>query len=380
MPTADPIAEPIIRAVDDAVADQVFPGAVLHVRRGGRTVLEHAAGYTSHGPDRQAVIPSTLYDLASLTKPLAATTAALQLVRDGRIGLEDPITVLLPELSSSETGRATLRQLLNHSAGLPGWRPLFERMPAASERIARPERESRMLALIAAEPLEYTAGTKSLYSDLGFMLLGIAVARAAGEPLETYCMRQIFAPLGATPLAYRPIGESTGGVPPERIAPTEYAQARGRLLHGEVHDDNAAALGGVAGHAGLFGAAAAVATMGSEWLAASRGEPSRWPMELVRAFVTRQQTPGSSWALGWDTPSAPSSSGRYFSPTAFGHLGFTGTSLWIDPEADLVVVLLSNRVQLRRDNTKIQAFRPLIHDLVHETFGGKRRSGQAGSG
>jgi CubicO group peptidase (beta-lactamase class C family) len=199
------------------------------------------------------------------------------------------------------------------------------------------------------------------------MLLGMIVERITEQSLADFCEKALFAPLGAAPLGYRAIGSgNTPDDPVYSIAPTEEDPWRGRIVCGEVHDENAYAMGGIAGHAGLFGTARAVLAVSSTWLAAYHGRDSLLDRTLVRRFVARQQfIPASSWAIGWDTPSASSSSGRYFSPASFGHLGYTGTSLWIDPSQELEVVLLSNRVHPTRRNERIRLFRPQIHDLVY---------------
>jgi CubicO group peptidase (beta-lactamase class C family) len=229
--------------------------------------------------------------------------------------------------------------------------------------------------MIRDEPLIYPRGTRSVYSDLGFMLLGFLVERLSGMALNLWCEEVIVQPLRADPMMFCP----TAGrahlavvrpiIDVSRIAPTEQDEWRGRLLRGEVHDENAAAMGGVAGHAGLFGTAESVLAVSGAWLRGYHGKESILDGVLVRQFTTRQPSAAqSSWALGWDTPSAPSSSGSSFSERSFGHLGYTGTSLWIDPLCELEVVLLSNRVYPSRKNEKIKAFRPSIHDLVYREF------------
>jgi CubicO group peptidase (beta-lactamase class C family) len=209
------------------------------------------------------------------------------------------------------------------------------------------------------------------------MLLGLAVERLSGSSLDRFVAEHIAQPLGADPFCYLPIGgqemETCRSTMIGRIAPTEQDPWRGRLLCGEVHDENAAALGGVAGHAGLFGSAETVLAITGAWLEGYRGNSSMLDSGIAREFSSRQEgISGSSWALGWDTPSSPSSSGRYFSGRSFGHLGFTGTSIWIDPEYELEVVLLSNRVHPSRNNDGIRSFRPMIHDLVRQECMGRR--------
>ncbi len=367
-------------ALDQAVADGVFPGAVLAVRHRGNRVCLVSAGRLSSEPLGDPVTASTMYDLASLTKPLATVTSLALLIQRGQCRLDDRVDDLLPELRDAPVGPATLRHLLTHSSGLPGWRGFYERLsPNAvlpSSRQARGLAGEQMLQLFKSEAVLYGRGERSLYSDLGFILLGLIIERLSDSTLDRFVAERIVQPLGEPPLWYLP---SEGGEHSPRrsmvgvIAPTEHDLWRGRLLCGEVHDENAAALGGVAGHAGLFGTAEAVLAVTGNWLRAYHRQTSILDCDVVQEFTRRQEyVPGSSWALGWDTPSTPSSSGRYFSPKSFGHLGYTGTSIWIDPVCELEVVLLSNRVYPSRKNEMIRAFRPVIHDLVYQEFAAVR--------
>lgn len=364
---------PLQSALQAAVDDGTFPGAVLAVRLRGGLVFEGAAGLLTPKVPGEVVTVETCYDLASLTKVLATTTALVLLAQRGLLKLDDRIEGILNELRDRPIGAATVRHLLTHSSGLPGWRPYYERI--AARDAAQPgclggvATRAAVLDYIAAEELVYERGTRSLYSDLGFMLLGQVVERLSGESLDEFCRGQIFTPLGASPLAYLPHGRTpaVAGFPDVRnaIAPTEEDSWRGRTLRGEVHDENAYALGGVAGHAGLFGTARAVLAIAQAWMDGRRKQPGLLAPDMVALFTSNKQgVPNSSWALGWDTPSVRSSSGTRFSPESFGHLGYTGTSLWIDPVKELEVVLLSNRVHPTRRNEQIRLFRPLIHDLV----------------
>lgn len=364
------IAPSIQSALDEAVAKEVFPGAVLAFRRGDEAPCIAVSGHLSSEAGDGPVAPCTSYDLASLTKPLATVTAIALLVQAGRCRLDDPLQRFLPELQDAPLGFASLQDVLTHSSGLPGWRGLYERLspnarlPATPE--ARAEAALQALGMIKAEAPVYPRGDRSLYSDLGFILLGIFIERLYGMSLDRIVRQQITEPLDATLLSYLPLDR----MDQRRIAPSEFDVWRGRVLRGEVHDENAAALGGVAGHAGLFGAAESVLAVTGEWLRAWRGKSSILLPEVARVFTTRQQVPGSSWALGWDTPSTPSTSGRYFSTQSFGHLGYTGTSMWVDPIRELEVVLLSNRVYPTRKNEAIKYFRPAIHDLICEEVEG----------
>lgn len=365
MKPADPIGDAMRKAVDDGV----FPGAVLLVRHVGQTVFHQAFGNAALIPAQEPARLDTIYDLASLTKPLATTTAVLCLVRDGRLRLDDPAQRHIEELKGSPVGEATVYHLLTHSSGLPAWRPLYERIEQEGRRTQGFFDNETIwklaLALIKQEPLEASPGARSVYSDLGFILLGVLVERASGTGLATYCRESIFKPMNAW-LSFL-TGRSMAAAVSRRIAPTEEDPGRGWPLRGLVHDENALALGGVAGHAGLFGTAEAVGVVTGQWLNAWAGRSSLLPSDLVKRFTTRQEAiAGSSWAMGWDTPSAPSSSGNRFSASSFGHLGYTGTSIWVDPSQELEVVLLSNRVHPTRRNEAIKQFRPRIHDLIYD--------------
>jgi CubicO group peptidase (beta-lactamase class C family) len=324
------------------------------------------------------VQPSTTYDLASLTKPLATATAVVLLIQEGRCRLDDIVADHLPECAEAPIGAATLRHLLMHSSGLPGWRGFYERLSSdgkiPSSTAERDRAKQSMLQLIRTETPVYECGARSLYSDLGFMLLGMIIERRSRQPLGDFFSDRLARPLGGLPIEFvlaEQLGNFLDRVNTDAggVAPTEVDPWRHRMLCGEVHDQNAAALGGEAGHAGLFGTTAAVLAVTKEWLQAYHGRKALLDQELVREFTRQQQLPtASSWALGWDTPSTPSSAGCHFSSLSFGHLGYTGTSIWVDPEHELEVVLLSNRVHPTSRNETIREFRPLIHDLVYQEF------------
>lgn len=372
---------PLIQAaLEQAVADEVFPGAVLAVRHGGAPIDVFTAGRLSTAATARAVQAATVYDLASLTKPLSTVTGLVLLIQAGRCQLHDRVDSILPELAGSPIGTASLWHLLTHSSGLPDWRGYYERLsPTASIPATEEQRGlSRLglMKLIRDEALIYERGARSLYSDLGFMLLGMVVDRCSGAPPQEFFRDRIASLAGTSQLGFVPAewaddflqcARRRGG----EVAPTEHDIWRGRLLCGEVHDENAASLGGVAGHAGLFGTAAAVLAVAGAWLQAYHRRSSVLDPALVKEFTCRQTiVPGSSWALGWDTPSPPSSAGRFLPEVAFGHLGYTGTSLWIDPLHELEIALLSNRVHPTRKNEQIKAFRPLIHELVYREYVG----------
>ena len=359
----------ISTVLHEAIGHGVFPGAVLFVRCQGKVFYHEGAGVKGMAPFNQPVTINTIYDLASLTKPLATTAAVLRLIQEGRLRFEQTIAEWVDELRDSPFGASTIRQVLNHSAGFPAWRPYYECLaPEARKPEHETERQARIqtcLSYIAGESLEYGPGSKSVYSDLGFIVLGLIAERSTRENLAAYCRGHIFQPLQATTCSY--LAGDDGCIDYACIAPTEDDEWRGRVVHGEVHDDNAYALGGMTGHAGLFGTAESVSRVTREWLLGVHGHSTILSSELIRECVRRQDATGqSSWALGWDTPSASSSSGKHFSDQSFGHLGYTGTSIWIDPLRDLEVIFLSNRVHPTRENNKIREFRPYLHDVISE--------------
>ena len=376
------MADPIAQKMQEGVEEGVFPGAVLLVEHKGKRVHHAAYGCACLVPEREPTTVDTIYDLASLTKPIATATAAAFLVADGKLGLDDPLERFVPELTQDTLRRATIRHLLNHTSGLPAWRPLYEQIiPDGKKLKERPlaERRAAMYDAIHREPLTEPVGARCLYSDLGFILLGEILGRIVKQEWSAFIHGEVFPRLGAQDLFYMSESGPTGGVSVDarRFAAAEQDEWRGRLIRGEVHDENAAVMGGVSAHAGLFCTAEAVARAVGPWLAAVRGVSSPIPVSWAREFVRKQSIdPMGSWALGWDTPSAgpggepSSSSGRCFSPTSFGHLGYAGTSIWVDPEQSLIVVLLTNRVHPTRKNDKIRAFRPALHDVIFKSVVG----------
>lgn len=356
--------------LQQAVRDRTFPGCVYAVYAAGAVQAHQAIGYFRYigdaasaappdpTPDHQKVQLDTRYDAASLTKVMAATAAAMLLYDRGALALDQPVSELLPGFAAEQAAdprraAVTVRMLLDHSSGLPGYVRLFE---SASDRRS-------ILELCMRQPLTAAPGTRAEYSDIGFMLLGAILEQLAGEPLDGFCQREIFAPLAMT---------ATGFCPPlplrAQIPPTEMDDAFRHLeVQGEVHDENAWVMGGVSGHAGLFTDALDVMRFAGCILHGGRGPDGQrlFASSTVKLFATRTGHPGdSSRALGWDTPSVPSSSGTRFSAHSVGHLGFTGTSLWIDLDAGVAVTLLTNRTWPHRDNQAIRLLRPLFHDAV----------------
>jgi CubicO group peptidase (beta-lactamase class C family) len=338
--------------LERGVADGAFPGAVLAVGGAGLPDVVAARGRLTYGIDSPAVGRATIYDLASLTKVVVTTTTAMMLVDDGVLDLDQAVSAWLPPFRGDGKERVTFSQLLSHSGGLAWWAPLFRELVGQDAFVAR----------ISEMPLDYEPGIRCVYSDFGFILLGAALERVAGEDLETLARRRIFAPLGMSDSVYRP----PLALRP-RIAPTERCAWRGRLIHGEVHDENAFAMGGLASHAGLFSAAPDLARFAHLLLDGGRfGGGQLIRAETIRRFTRAVSVPGTTRALGWDTPSPTgySTAGSLISRSAFGHVGFTGTSLWVDPDRSLFVILLSNRIHPSRDNEGIRAVRPQVADAV----------------
>jgi CubicO group peptidase (beta-lactamase class C family) len=326
---------------------RAFPAATIDVGRAGGSIWCEAFGRLSYDANGPLCDRDTIFDLASLTKVISTASIAMRLVTAGRLDIDAPLADVLSSWHDRSTTRVTIRHLLEHSSGLPAHARLW------NEAAGRAEYER----ILAALPLEREPGAASVYSDPGFMLLGFALEDLGGAPLD----RQ-FAPIASLfdePLLFQPAEPLRS-----RIAPTEHDPWRGRVLQGEVHDENAAALGGVAAHAGLFGTAGAVAAFARMVLKTFHGATELGPPALMRQFAARSGVPSSSRALAWDTMLPTSSCGTLMSPTAIGHTGFTGTSLWIDWERDLYVVLLTNRVHPTRANQALVKLRPKIHDAI----------------
>jgi CubicO group peptidase (beta-lactamase class C family) len=366
------VAESILRAS----LGRVFGAAQLEVRQGGRTLLSQAYGWLDPETRDRPANQDTLFDLASVTK-LFVATAFMILVEEGRVGLDQPVATVLPEFcgvrpiqpyedplvpgslvtvdaiapaadwpTAVDAGVVTFRNLLAHNSGLPAWRPLF-RQPTAEA--------GRQLAL--ATFFSYPPGARSIYSDIGLILIGLAIERLTGLRLDDAVYRRVTGLLGLERTRYLPIGAA---------APTEFCAWRGRRIAGEVHDENAAGLGGIAGHAGLFSTAHDVAAFGQSFLAPGSILNSAVIAEMTRVqaqdgFIRR----GLGFAL-WSPD--PEASGNPFSQAAFGHTGFTGTSLWIDPGRELVVACLTNRVYYGRHAAGILAFRVALHRAIVEAL------------
>ncbi len=334
--------------LERAIAERAFPGAVIEVGTDRDVLWRLAAGGLSYDAGAPPVRDDTVYDLASLTKVLSTGALLMREIERGSIALDDALPRLLPGCRNPAMASITVEDLLAHCAGFPAYHPFYSTLQG----------EDAFEAGICATPLAYVPRSQSIYSDLGFILLGIMLGRGVA-------LQQRFDAMWAQMAT----GEELQFLPPKRwrsrTAPTEQDPWRQRLLVAEVHDENAAALGGVAGHAGLFGTAPAVGAFARHVLQVLNGRTGAFSATSLRRFVARREgIPGSSRALAWDTMRPTSSCGTRMSAAAFGHTGFTGTSLWLDPATGVYVVLLTNRVHPTRDNDRIQQVRPAVHDAV----------------
>jgi CubicO group peptidase (beta-lactamase class C family) len=337
------------KILDRAVADSAFPGAIAVIGNHSGPLVTVTAGHLDWAPSPRPT-DSTLWDLASLTKVVGMTSAMMQLVETGKVDLDAPVQKYLPEWTGANKEKVTVRHLITHQSGLPAFKQHYK-VTASPDSI---------LKLFIATPLDTLPGVRMVYSDIGAILLGKIVERVSGETLDGYLARHVFTPLGMLDTRYKPPVELR-----PRIAPTENDPWRGRHLVGEVHDENAFALGQVSGHAGLFSTAHDLARLAGAYLnggAIGGGRLAR--AATIKQFTTVADSTFSSRALGWDTPSPHSSAGHFMRRPAFGHTGFTGTSLWIDPEHDVYVLLLTNRVNPTRANQKIGAVRVSVADAA----------------
>jgi len=368
--------------IESSIAAHSFPAASLAVTLSGKLVALKSFGTLAYERDLKGapfltgsartgdfafnVAPDSIFDLASLTKPIATTTMAMILYQRGLLELEAPVYGIVPEFLMDDVRRrsVTFRMLLAHASGLPAYEQLFRKARTRDE----------LLRAAFSMPLSADPGTRAEYSDIGFILLGVALERIAAEPLNTFCQREIFGPLGMSNTTFNPPPDLRSQIPPtadEREstaanAATPRSTYRNRIIQGEVQDENAFVLGGVAGHAGLFSTAEDVAIFANAMLAG--GSPVVRP-ETVALFTRRESAPaGTSRALGWDTPSAPSQSGKHLGPRSYGHLGYTGTSLWIDHGQDLSITLLTNRTWPDCSNQAIKQVRPKVHDAIVEAL------------
>ena len=368
-------------ALDKAIEKQETAGAVVLARmpREGE-VLEYSwvRGLAAARPERLPMRRDTIFDLASLTKPIATTSAIMMLVEEGSIALDDPVCKVLPSFADRGKEEVTIRHLLTHSAGLKPVREfhelLIQKERKTGERlIGTPEGKAWIVDRVLRSAPVHEPGAAAVYGDLNFITLSALVEEVSKQPFDEFCESRIFTRLGLVDTRFFPIPVDGSQAAPEavrrRVAATENRAWRERIVWGEVHDPNCFAMGGVAGHAGLFSTADDVMRFGQLFLDAYHGRNESLPPERVREFCEKQFLPESSdWAIGWDTPTkGVSTSGELFSEKSVGHTGFTGTSLWIDLERELIVVMLTNRIHQVVKRSKF-ALRPKIHDAIVDAF------------
>lgn len=349
--------ETVNQLLAKAIAADAMPGAVYLTGTRETVLAEEALGHLDYDAETSSVTPDTIYDLASLTKTIVTTPLAMLLYEQGQLDLEAPVNTYIPEFSGDGKDNVVIADLLAHCGGLLWWTDLYKSFGGRSQI----ESKRGYIDKICELPLDYLPRSKSIYSDLGFLLLGEVLERLTQSTLDLLATNEIFTPLGMEEIWYNP---------PERllsrIAPTEKDKWRGSMLRGVVHDENAYGLGGIAPHAGLFSTARAIAPIARMFLNEGVSNNHRLVTpETVQLFTQRANlVAGSSRALGWDTPAAEGSSGGLFSPVSYGHTGFTGTSLWIDPSRNFFAILLTNRIHPTRENPKLSSLRPRFHDAL----------------
>jgi CubicO group peptidase (beta-lactamase class C family) len=351
-PSAETVAmlrDTVRTVLERARSDSAFPGAFAVIGNRDGVLAQFGVGGLDWSPSPRPD-ENTLWDMASLTKVVAMTSAMMQLTEAGKVDLDAPVQRYVAEFRGRNKERVTVRHLLTHSSGVVNWRPLYKE--TNSPDAAR--------ALAIASELDTVPGVRTSYSDLGAIILGVLIERVSGERLDEYVARHVFGPLRMTSTQYRPPASVL-----TRVAPTEYDPWRQRKLRGEVHDENAYALGGVSGHAGLFSTGHDVARLLRMYLNGGALEGVRIVSpETIRRFTAVQDSTLSNRALGWETPNGSNSAGRLMRRPAFGHTGFTGTSIWVDPTRDVFVVLLTNRVNPTRQNLRIGGVRTALADAV----------------
>lgn len=352
--------------LQEAISDKIFPGCAFGVLQGSNIRILDALGRQTYDSDAPSIEPSSVFDLASLTKVLATTSMAMLLFDRQQLNLDQPLTDILPEFASGtapagidEDARhsVTIRHLLAHCSGLAGYARLFEFAHSREE----------LLNACLHMPLEHLPSAVAEYSDIGFILLGRALETLAGETIDNFCRREVFAPLQMNHTGFLPSPDTWPSIPP-----TERDTAfRLRIIQGEVQDENCWVMGGISGHAGLFGNVLDALKFARCLIApaSSADDKLLFRPDTIKLFSTRTgMPPASSRALGWDTPSSPSSSGNYFSSDSIGHLGYAGTSIWIDRVKGVAVVLLTNRTWPSRDNQGIRRIRPIFHDRIWQAL------------
>jgi len=349
--------ESVNNLMKEAVSNDVFPGGVLLVSTAGSVIFFEAHGYANIFSGRQ-MTRDTIFDLASLTKPLATTLAIMKLISQKKLELDQHIGSVLPQFNNTDKGRISIANLLYHNGGLPDYRPYYKLL----RKLEPDKRKDVLRELLVEEPLINPPGKQVLYSDIGFMILCWVIEQVSGNRLDRFVTEEIYNPLGLENLFFVDLDSKPRQV---KFAATELCSWRDILLEGVVHDDNAYVVGCIEGHAGLFGMAQDVLSLLSELNAAYLGFPSTgvFDSDLIQIFFKRQEPTGR--ALGFDAPSpVDPSCGQYFLKESVGHLGFTGTSFWMDLDRRVIIILLTNRVHPSRNNNRIKAFRPKLHNMV----------------
>ena len=339
------------KVINKAVEDKSFPGAVVLVWKDGKTIYEKAFGNYTYDSSSPKIKTNTLFDLASLTKVVATTTAAMICYDRDLFSLDNKVTKYIPEFDVNGKDNITIKNLLIHNSGLPAWKKFY----------GRDLKYDDVINEIYSSELEYKTGEKSVYSDLGIITLGKIIEKVTGKSLDVFCKDEIFIPLKMESTFYNPDDSLK-----KLCAPTETDNYwRMKTLQGEVHDETSAMLNGVAGHAGLFSTAYDLAKLMSVLLNKGKIKQKIFIQQSTIELFTKRVSKESTRAIGWDTKSdSGSSAGKYFSKNSFGHTGYTGTSIWADPDRNLFVVFLTNRVYPTRENTKIQKVRPQLHNAV----------------
>ncbi len=366
------------KLVDEACTQGVFPGASLTVSENGKVLHQTYHGLTSKTPPGVAVTKQTLFDLASMTKVLATSTLALLAVRDAKLDLHAPVEEYLPDLHRSQLGKLTATELLEHSSGLAAWVPFYQEVEhmLGRENLCTMEAKNAIFGMLAKQPLLAPPGQKAVYSDLGFILLGQVLEHVLEGPLDEIFSSMVTGPVGIEDLFYVDLKNpaKANAVRQGRVfAATEKCPWRSKLMVGEVHDQNTWAGGGVGAQAGLFGTGESVIALCHQWLSGYKGKSDFLERKLVKRFWTRSKVAGSTRTLGFDTMSpSGSQAGTLMGKATVGHLGYTGTSLWIDPEQETIVVLLTNRIHPSVDNESIKQFRPKVHDAIIEELRGEK--------
>jgi CubicO group peptidase (beta-lactamase class C family) len=354
----------IAKVLARALTDSAFPGAIAVVGNHAAVLAQRAVGHIDWAPS-PAPDEHTLWDIASLTKVTGMTTAMMQLVEQGKVDLDAPLQRYIPEWTGPNKEKVTVRHLLTHSSGLPAFKP-YDKITTNADSIAK---------LMFATPLDTVPGARMVYSDIGAYMLGKLVERVSGETLDQYVVRHVFQPLGMNETRYNPPAAWI-----DRIAPTEIDPLRGGKVRGKVHDERAYYLGGVSAHAGIFTSAHDLARFARMYLSGGILDGVRVVRpETIERFTTIQDSAFSNRALGWEKPTGRNSAGHLMSSRAFGHTGFTGTSIWMDPARDLFVILLSNRVNPTRENNRIGGVRTALADAVVGTVDRFRSTTQPAS-